>query len=135
MIREKGIALLLTVAAAATPVFGQPPAAAPPRSVLPQTTPNQFDRSRSQLFSPQMNFGAEYPGRKGRRRIRDFSRIFIERPQPREVKVHDIITIVVNEKSEVTLNSRFNRQRQASLKAELKEFMRIGKTGNLATAK
>ena len=60
--------------------------------------------------------------------------MYIEQPQPREIKVHDIITIVVNEKAEVVLDSRFNRQRQASLKAELKEFMRLGESGNLTTA-
>ncbi len=67
-------------------------------------------------------------------RMRDYSWIYIDAPAPREIKVHDIITILVDEKSEVTVNSRFNRQRTSTLKAELKEFIRIGKTGNLATA-
>jgi flagellar L-ring protein precursor FlgH len=53
------------------------------------------------------------------------SLIFIDAPQPREIKLHDIITIIVNEKSQVTVNSIFNRQRNASLKAELKEFIRL----------
>lgn len=67
-------------------------------------------------------------------RIRGFSWMYIDPPQARVVKVHDIISIIVDEKSEVTLRSGFDRQRTANLKAELKEFMRFGKNGNLATA-
>lgn len=65
--------------------------------------------------------------------IRDYSLIFLDAPQPREIKEHDIITIMVDEKSEVTMNSRFNRQRNANIKAELKEFMRL-KDANLENA-
>lgn len=68
------------------------------------------------------------------RKIREFSWQYIDIPQPRRVLVHDIITIIVDEKSEVTLRSGFDRQRTASLKAEVKKFLRLGKTGNLATA-
>ncbi|MHC4879351.1 MAG: flagellar basal body L-ring protein FlgH [Planctomycetota bacterium] len=67
-------------------------------------------------------------------RSRDMSWIYIDAPEPREIKLHDIVTIVVDEKSEVTMNSRFNRQKNAKLKAELKEFLRIGDDGNLARA-
>jgi len=69
-----------------------------------------------------------------RKRIRDYSWIYIDPPQPQEIKLHDIVTIIVDEKSEVIMNSRFNRQRQSKLKAELKEFVRIGQGGNLAPA-
>src|SRR5262245_51490647 len=41
-------------------------------------------------------------------RRRDLSWIYIDRPRPRKVGVHDIITVIVDEKSEVTQNSRFN---------------------------
>lgn len=68
------------------------------------------------------------------RRTRDFSWMHIDPQQARQIRVHDIISIIVDEKSEVTLRSGFDRQRTANLKAELKEFMRIGKNGNLATA-
>ncbi len=67
-------------------------------------------------------------------RSRDLSWIYIDAPEPREIKLHDIVTIVVDEKSEVTMNSRFNRQKNAKLKAELKEFLRIDDGGNLARA-
>ena len=61
--------------------------------------------------------------------------MYIDPPEPpRVVKVHDIITIIVDEKFEVTSNSRFNRSRQAILKAELKEFIRLGKRNNLRPA-
>ena len=69
-----------------------------------------------------------------RKRIRDYSWIYIEPPVPPEIKLHDIVTIIVDEKSEVIMNSKFNRQRTSKLKAELKEFVRLGKTGNLTPA-
>ena len=68
------------------------------------------------------------------RKLNEYSWIHVEQPEPRLVKVHDIVTIVVDEKSEVTLNSRYNRQRNGILKAEIKEFLRIDSAGNLAPA-
>jgi flagellar L-ring protein precursor FlgH len=72
---------------------------------------------------------------RSRRSIKHDSWTYIDPPEPpRVVKVHDIITIIVDEKFEVTSNSRFTRSRQATLKAELKEFIRIGKRRNLRPA-
>lgn len=65
---------------------------------------------------------------------RDVSWIYIDRPRPRKVGVHDIITVIVDEKSEVTQNSRFNRQRNATLTMQLKEWLRINNNGNLDIA-
>ncbi len=62
--------------------------------------------------------------------IRDYSFIYIDAPPPPElIKVHDIITIEVDEKAEVIVNSRFNRQRNGSFTAQLKEFVRIRSDG------
>ncbi len=62
--------------------------------------------------------------------IRDYSFIYIDAPPPPElIKVHDIITIEVDEKAEVIVNSRFNRQRNGSLNAQLKEFLRLRSDG------
>jgi len=74
----------------------------------------------------------QIPGRPLRRR--DLSWIYIDRPKPRKVGVHDIITVVVDEKSEVTQNSRFNRQRNAVYTAQLREWLRINSTGDLDVA-
>lgn len=57
--------------------------------------------------------------------IRDYSWIYIEEEPQREYKTNDIVTVIVSEKSEVTMNSRFNRQRTSSFTSELKEFVRI----------
>ncbi len=58
--------------------------------------------------------------------VRDFSWILVEAPPPPAlIKVHDIITIEVDEKAEVIVNSRFNRQRNGTFKAQLKNFVRI----------
>lgn len=66
--------------------------------------------------------------------VRDYSWIFIDPPPPRQIRLHDIVSIVVDEKSEVTLRSGFNRQRTVNLKAELKEFIRFSEKGNLTNA-
>lgn len=66
--------------------------------------------------------------------VRDYSRTFIEPPQAREIMLHDIITILVDEKAELLVQSRFNRQRNATYKAELKEFIRLDDDLNLASA-
>jgi flagellar L-ring protein precursor FlgH len=65
---------------------------------------------------------------------RDVSWIYINTPRPRKVGVHDIITVVVDEKSEVTQNSRFNRQRNATFVAQLQEWLRINSNGDLDVA-
>lgn len=58
--------------------------------------------------------------------VRDHSFIFIEPPPaPSLIKVHDILTIEVDEKAEVIVNSRFNRQRNGAYKLELKDFVRV----------
>lgn len=67
-------------------------------------------------------------------RARDVSWIYIDAVEPREIKLHDIVTITVDEKSEVIMNSRYNRQKNAKLKAELKEFLRLGEDLNLERA-
>lgn len=69
-----------------------------------------------------------------RLRRQDVSWIYIDRPRPRKIGVHDIITVTVDEKSEVTQNSRFNRQRNAVYTAQLKEWLRINSNGNLDVA-
>jgi flagellar L-ring protein precursor FlgH len=67
--------------------------------------------------------------------VRDLDWGYIDPPlAPRRVQLHDIISIVVDEKSEVTLRSAFNRQRTNTLKAELLEWIRIGKRNRLENA-
>lgn len=68
------------------------------------------------------------------RSVRDYSWIYIDAPEPHVVQVNDIVTILVDEKAEATLNSRFNRQRNSNLKAELKEFIRISERQTLENA-
>lgn len=59
---------------------------------------------------------------------------FIPQTPPQEIHVHDIVTIIVKEISEVSVDSRFNRSRRGSLLAEIGEFMRISEDGNLTNA-
>jgi flagellar L-ring protein precursor FlgH len=64
--------------------------------------------------------------------VRDYSWIYIEPPPPPpQIKVHDILTIEVDEKAEVIVNSRFNRQRNGTYKVQLKDFIAFGDNGKL----
>ncbi|MEX0702171.1 MAG: flagellar basal body L-ring protein FlgH [Planctomycetales bacterium] len=82
---------------------------------------------------PLLDFYRQAEGPLGPR-IADYSWIYIPAPEPYEIKVHDIVTIIVDEKSETLLNSRYNRTRNGTLKAELKEFVRLGDSGNARPA-
>jgi flagellar L-ring protein precursor FlgH len=73
------------------------------------------------------------PGMRSIRR-RELSWIYIDPPKPRKLAVHDIITIIVDEKDELVQNKRFNRQRNIVFNAQLQEFIRLNDNGNLAPA-
>ncbi|MFO1019134.1 MAG: flagellar basal body L-ring protein FlgH [Planctomycetales bacterium] len=95
-----------------------------PRNGVPPTQfgPNGMARSRGPL--PQRP-----------PQVRDYSWIYIDPPpEPRKLKVHDIITVIVDEKSEATENSQFTRQKNGTLKLALNEFVRIDNQGNLNNA-
>jgi len=91
--------------------------------VLAQAAYGQDAIDPDAFFSPQAEMSVE-----------DFNWTYIPVPDPPEIKVHDIITIIVDEKAELSANARFNRNRTATLKAELNEFMRINENGNLGNA-
>ena len=93
-----------------------------------QFAPGQFPPGQ---FPGQYPPGA-VPPRALRRR--DLSWIYIDRPRPRKLGVHDIITVIVDEKSESTQNTRFNRQRNIIFNGILREFLRIDNKGNLNSA-
>lgn len=63
-----------------------------------------------------------------------YSWIDIEQPEPREIKLHDLVTILVDEKAQERFDNQFDRTRKASLQASLNEFIRIGDSGNLENA-
>jgi flagellar L-ring protein precursor FlgH len=106
------------------PPPGLAPAPFPPPGIVPrEVVPPPVLPPSDEFFAPDPNL-----------RMRDLSWTFIDVPEPRIIHVHDILTIVVDEKAELTANSRFNRTRNVSLKAELKEFMRINDEGNLGNA-
>lgn len=67
-------------------------------------------------------------------RMRDYSWTYIDSLAPRQVKVHDLVTVMVNENSEVIQNSRYDRQRNATLKMDLKSFIRLGEDWRLRPA-
>ncbi len=102
------------------------PRSEPPAAVLgirppgPEPTAAQEER---EFFAPDP-----------RRMMSDYSWTYSEVPKPKPIRVHDIITILVDEKAEMTQNSRYNRTKNVTVKAELKEFMRINENGNLGNA-
>jgi len=96
--------------------------------VMPQLTPRRVSQGQMSAMlpaeDPRLQMSLPMPT------VRDYSWIFIEAPPPPElIKVHDILTVEVDEKAEVIVNSRFNRQRNASFTAQLKEFIRLRSDG------
>lgn len=115
-------ASLLAQGTAYGPTAGYPPVQRPdadnlfgPESPIP-APPGAFEGGGTGFQNPRYTPPAT---------VRDFSWIHIDHPIDRAFKVNDIVTVLVSERSEVTLNSRFNRQRNASLKSELKEFIKL----------
>ncbi|MCA9040690.1 MAG: flagellar basal body L-ring protein FlgH [Planctomycetaceae bacterium] len=108
----------------------QYPGAMVGRTATPlRAVPHQIQPINQQMQPvPEMAFSTT------QRSIRDYSWIYIEEPQLEEIKQHDIITILVDKKYQDRVNSNFNRTRNASLTAELKEFLRISEDGNLTNA-
>jgi flagellar L-ring protein precursor FlgH len=100
----------------AAPFPGQPAAPFPGQPAVPLPPGGDYRAFERPLMMP------------------NYSWIFIEAAAPREIHVHDIVTIIVKEISESSVDSRFNRQRRGTLLAELREFVRIGETGNLVGA-
>lgn len=105
----------------------QPPGLQPP-GLLPQMPPQMSPQMPPQMSPTGPAMPPPVP-------LRDMSWIYIDRaPPPRKVKVHDIIKVLVKEQSQVTQDSRFNRQRNIIFNAQLKEFIRIDGDGNLEPA-
>lgn len=123
--------------------FGQvpPPAALDlnstpfdPRAGHPAYRPGHPDQSIGVMPPhPHRPFSPDIPPHRPMS-VRDYARTYIEPPQAREIMLHDIVTILVDEKAELLVQSRFNRQRNSTYKAELREFLRIDEDFNLASA-
>ncbi len=93
-------------------------------------------QAQDQMYAPRPPFVAEHdffaphPPLK----VNAYSWTAIESPPTQEIKLHDIISIIVDDKSEVTANAQFNRTRSTAFVAELKEFIRLSEDGNLTNA-
>jgi flagellar L-ring protein precursor FlgH len=66
--------------------------------------------------------------------VQSFNLIHVQQPAPKEIKLHDLVTVIVNEKSQVTVNSQFNRTKRAQFQSEIKEFVKFGDNFNLLNA-
>lgn len=110
-------------ALAQAPGGNQPPAIEPGTIPAPRSGTGMQQPAAPQMGEPSP-YGRSLDMEERPMPLRN-SWIWIDNPPLRKVRVHDIITVVVDEKSEVTQDSRFNRQRNAILKAQLREFIRI----------
>ena len=120
---RRALAALALAGVCSQSALGQPPIPPPPGPGAPYAVPPGplLPAPPPGPFPPEPAFNDfNRP-----RFVHEYSFIAIDAPKPRELKLHDIITIVVSERSQVTVNSIFNRQRNATLKAELKEFIRL----------
>jgi|SRR5579862_2395729 len=115
-------ALLLSFTFAAAPAAER--TAQPPDGVMPPPpgAPLSPD-GRGDFFAPHPPL-----------LVQDFAWSFVDAPKPREVKVHDIITVLVQEAAETSATSRYNRQRNGQYTAQLAQFIRIDSKGNLNNA-
>jgi flagellar L-ring protein FlgH len=118
-----GLMCVSTVSAQEPPPLPPPPMLGAPQPMSPFAPGPQFGPGPQAAPVP-MFVPAPPPT------IRDYSWIYIDAPPPPAlIKVHDIITIEVDEKAEVTVNSRFNRQRNGTYQLSLKEFIRLRSDG------
>lgn len=53
---------------------------------------------------------------------------YIETEAPREIRIHDIITVVVNERSQVVSDAEMDRRKQSNINAELLEWVELNGT-------
>jgi len=68
-------------------------------------------------------FGA--PGERNALTLEDSSWFYIKVPPPREVQLYDLITIIVNEKSQLISEGDVQRRKQANLKAQLLDWIQL----------
>ena len=59
------------------------------------------------------------------------SLIAVEAPQPRQIRVHDRITIVIREEKRSTSDSDLKREKKWEIAAELKEWIRLNESNKL----
>lgn len=123
--RAQGARLVACLLGVAAPLGAQPP---PPAPLPPSPSPT-LQGPASPTYVPPAPQPLPSPT------VRDYSFIYIDAPPPpSQIKVHDILTIEVDEKAEVIVNSRFNRQRNGTFKAQLKDWVRLGENGELLNA-
>ncbi|WP_166830365.1 flagellar basal body L-ring protein FlgH [Thalassoroseus pseudoceratinae] len=111
-----------------------PPNQYAPRGNYPSVNPYQQQRPSGLPPARPIPPPSGYIGFERPLLMQHHSLCFIPQTPPQEIHVHDIVTIIVKEISEVSVDSRFNRSRRGSLLAEIGEFMRISEDGNLTNA-
>lgn len=104
------------------PPIGPGPGGPPAGGLMPGGPGPAFD-DRESFFAPHPPL-----------LIRDVGWSYIDNPKPHEVKVHDIVTVLVSEAAQTNANSTYNRQRNGQYTAQLANWIRINSNGNLAPA-
>jgi len=113
----------------ATPMPGPQPGTL--RPLMPSRVP---PAPQSGPRGPTAPGGSYFPPQGRAPNVEDLSWLYVKGPEKRVFKVHDIITIIVSEKLQDTRQSRFNRQKNATLLAEINEFIRLGENNRLRSA-
>ncbi|MFH5803778.1 flagellar basal body L-ring protein FlgH [Alienimonas sp. DA493] len=110
------------------PRLTDPPAASsatPPAAAAPPARPAAV------APATPVTVGVRPGGRRAPQSMQALSLTHISLPEARTLAVHDIITVLVDEKSEVAVQSRFDRRRNSSIDASIDEFVRLDPTGRL----
>jgi flagellar L-ring protein precursor FlgH len=93
----------------------------------PQDTGAVMQRSGGSLFKASLSL----PPDPSRARLRDVSFIGVPEPEPRTLKKHDLVTIVVREESAFSSTGNTETKRESDIEARVDEFIKL-KLGNFA---
>lgn len=78
--------------------------------------------------------GPNYLTRAPTQKMTDVSWILAPAPAPEEIRVHDVILVLVDERAEQQQRRQFQRQRQGTYNVALEDFIRLDPRGRLTNA-
>jgi flagellar L-ring protein FlgH len=122
------IVMLLTLALATSATFAQTPVRVTARSVddnsvlrEPPTPAQRMRDARGSLLRATIAAQDDY----GKADLKNVSFFYVPEPEPRVLKKHDLITIIIREQSTAKSSGKSEATREASIDAKLAEFLKL----------
>lgn len=97
----------------------------------PPSASEAIRQHRGSLF--RASLAAQGPGAHKRDPMEATSFFFVPVPEPREIRKHDLITIIIREESQARSNARATMTREAEFEAKIEEFIKFASGGALLT--